>query len=1094
MKNIFQLFLLLILTTPIYSQIKNIGDIPFINNYSSETFKAGRQNYCGVQDQRGLLYFANSDGSVLEFDGQNWNKIRVSDVGAVTSLCVDNDNTIYVGGKNMIGYLKPTKNGSLVFQSIKQKIPKQYTDFREIWDIFITEDSTIFFQTFDMIFLYKNDSITVLPIENYFADGLFLMSYQINKKIYTYVKYKGLYILENNDLKFIEKSKIINNSFSRGIVDYKQDSLIIFTWFDGAFTMKDGKIKKKTTPIDNIITNNLYKVISFKNKYYGFQLYSGGLLITDKDFNIIQLINSNNGLEDGRINSAFFDNQENLWLSKENGIASIYLFSPFSSFTRNYGFDNESTSFSSKLYNNVLHIATSSGVYYKKWVNFEDKTNHKVFQQIENESGNIKTNFLNVIDNKLTAASDGGLYEIDNYKANYSLNLENKKAVRGIKIFRIPQEDPNTLIGLADVIYVFKKINDKWVLSHDVQDIGGSYLEQDKNGFFWISDVTLGVYKVKFDANFDNITTTSFDTINGLFGLPNQTNNKVFKIDDEVIFSTNNGLYKYDETNNNFYPYEELNSIIGDSAIIDYISKDTHGNIWYKEKCETKNQTSWELNLLKNTDSGYVKINKPFRPFISKIFSFDQISDSEYIIGGTNGFIHYDTKITNNYDIKFPAFIRSVKILTKNSIIFNGSFVSKDSSIAFTQDPDDILTIPHKYGDLRFTFSGNYYQSPDKIEYKYFLEGNDKKWSEWTTENYKDYSNLKQGEYKFQVKARNIYLIESTTASYEFIIQPPWNQTILAYICYFILGGLLIWLIVYWYTRRLRLQKEYLEDQVKQRTKEIEQQNDEIKSQRDKLADQNEEIQKINKDITSSIEYAKRIQTAMLPLDSNIQTHLKNYFILFKPRDIVSGDFYWFAHKNEKTFIAAVDCTGHGVPGAFMSMIGAEILTSIVTNEKISDAAEILKRLNKYVRNALKQDTSENQDGMDMALCVIDEKNKTVEFSGAKNPLFIIDSKGEFSKIKGSRQSIGGYQFGEFEKHKIEYTSPSWFYIFSDGYADQFGGKDQSKFMIKQFKDLLLKNHKKTMEEQQKILDNAINNWMISTRQTDDILVIGFKL
>ncbi|MBN2892577.1 MAG: SpoIIE family protein phosphatase [Bacteroidales bacterium] len=1100
MKKLFQIFFLVILTLPSFSQIKNLGEIPFINNYSPETYSGARQNWIAVQDQRGLMYFGNSDGSVLEFDGQNWNKIKVSETEtSITALCVDNKNVIYVGGDNEIGYLHPTSNGSLVFKSLSDKIPDDHKDFQKIWDIFVTEDSAIFFQTFDEIFLYKNDSITVLPIENYFPEGLFLISYQVNGKIYIYTKYKGIYELANNDLKFIVESEIINNSYLRTLLNYKQDSLLIFTWFDGAYTMKDGKITPKKTPIDSIIDRNLYRAISIKDDYYAFQLNDGGILITDKEFKIIQFITSQNGLQNDKIYRATLDNQENLWLCTDNGISTVYLFSPFTTYNQFNGFENESTSFSSKLFNNILYIATTSGVYYKKWTDYENKIKKADFTQIKNPSGNIKTEFLDIVDNKLIAASANGLFDIENFTAIYFLAEGTDRAVRGVKIFRVPKEDSNTIIGLSQAIFIYKKNNGKWTLSHDIQqiyeqDIYGEYLEQDENGYFWISNKNQGVYKIKFDQYFNQITeATVFDTIHGLNGLPSQENNKIFKIDNNLYFSTKEGLYKYNPSNNNFSPYDELNDVIGTNVSVRFINKDSHGNIWYKEETTNNDEMNWELCYLKNTDSGFVKIREPFLPFKNKIFFFDQLSENTYLIGGPNGFVHYDETIENNYAIEFPAFIRSVKILNSDSIIFNGAFITKDSLVGSEQLLSQIPILEYKNGNLRFTFSGTYLQSPDKIEYKYFLEGNDQKWSEWTSENYKDYSNLKPGEYKFQVKARNQYLIESTIASYEFVIKPPWYLTILAFIGYFVLAGLLIWLIVFWYTRRLRLQKEYLEEQVKLRTQEIEQQKEEIESQRDQLAEQNEEIQKINKDITSSIEYAKRIQTAMLPLNSTIQKHLKEHFILFKPRDIVSGDFYWFSKREDKAFIAAVDCTGHGVPGAFMSMIGAEILTTIVSNKGVSDASEILELLNKYVRTALKQDTTENQDGMDMALCVIDEENKTVEFSGAKNPLFYISNE-EITKIKGSRQSIGGFQFGEFERHTIKYSSPTWFYIFSDGYADQFGGDDHSKFMIKRFKDLLLEIYQKPMEEQKEILDKAVTNWMETTRQTDDILVIGFKL
>jgi len=1066
--------------------------------YSPKEYNASRQNWIGVQDARGLIYFGNANGTVLEFDGQNWTSIKISE-SSITAINVDKDNKIYIGGKNTIGYLTPAVNGSLIFKSLKNKLPQSYQNFDKIWDIFITYDSTIFFHTYDEIFLFKNDSVQVLSINDYYSKGLFLMSFQVNDQIYVYTKYKGLFELINNKLVFIKSSSITANSMARAILPYKKGK-IIFTWFDGAFYFNKNKLTKIETPIDSLILNNTYRVIDIRNKYFGFQLYSGGFLITDKDFNIIQFFKSPNILNNDKIYRSFIDNQDNIWFCTDNGIASVYLFSPFSFFGAPYGFDNESTCFDAILFQDKLFTATASGIFLKNWNKTENKFNTKKFVLVDNDK--IKTHVLDTVQSDLFAATSSSLFKIVpmsealldstslKFKADYIL----KK--RAVKAFTITNTDSNTIIGISRAIFIFKKKYNKWTYIKDFQNFSGTHIAQDKENYFWISDPLSGVYKIKFDSNYENILESVIfsETDSSLAGLPYGKNIRIFKINNQVIFTTKKGIFKFNHNKNEFVADTFLNKIIGKKNII-FIYEDSDKNIWFKEQIDKNNTSTWKLRELLKNDTGYTLISKPLLFLKNNIFSFNQISENEFIIGGISGFTHYDNSIPYPEEKQFPAFIRSVKISGTDSIIFAGTFVDKDSTVLFEQSPNSIPELKYKYRNLRFTFSGSFYKSPKKIQYSFYLEGNDKRWADWTKENYKDYSNLKQGTYTFWVKAKNEFDTISSISKYSFVIKPPWYFTILAIIIYSILGALLIWLIVYLYTRRLRMQKINLENLVKQRTKEIEQQKHEIEAQRDQLADKNDEIQKINKDITSSIEYAKRIQTAMLPLQENIAKHLKDYFILFKPRDIVSGDFYWFTQKKDKTYIAAVDCTGHGVPGAFMSMIGSEILTTIVNNKGIEDPAEILEYQNKYVRKALKQDTTENQDGMDMALCVIDKKNKTLEFSGAKNPLFIIQN-GELTKIRGNKQSIGGYQFDSFIKHTINYKSPTWFYIFSDGYADQFGGPNEKaeKFMIKKFKTILLNIYQKPMNEQKEILDNEIKDWMKNVRQTDDIIVIGFKL
>lgn len=266
----------------------------------------------------------------------------------------------------------------------------------------------------------------------------------------------------------------------------------------------------------------------------------------------------------------------------------------------------------------------------------------------------------------------------------------------------------------------------------------------------------------------------------------------------------------------------------------------------------------------------------------------------------------------------------------------------------------------------------------------------------------------------------------------------------------------------------------------------------------EELEQQKLELESKNEDITASINYARRIQSAILPHQETIRRALPDSFIFFKPRDIVSGDFYWFSIKNRKIIIAAVDCTGHGVPGAFMSLISNNLLNETVNQRGITDAGRILYALNSGIEYALKQRETFVQDGMDMSLCVIDEKQQHLEYSGAKNPMVCIRNE-ELYQIDADRMSIGGHSNKvhiRFQKKSLELSpeTPTCFYLFSDGFQDQFGGKKGKKFMKKRFKNLLLENHKKSMPEQQSIISQTFEDWKGTQEQVDDVLVIGFRI
>ncbi|MCU0443996.1 MAG: trifunctional serine/threonine-protein kinase/ATP-binding protein/SpoIIE family protein phosphatase [Microscillaceae bacterium] len=291
---------------------------------------------------------------------------------------------------------------------------------------------------------------------------------------------------------------------------------------------------------------------------------------------------------------------------------------------------------------------------------------------------------------------------------------------------------------------------------------------------------------------------------------------------------------------------------------------------------------------------------------------------------------------------------------------------------------------------------------------------------------------------------------------------------------------------------------EDLEEKVKERTLEVMKQKELIEEQKDL-------IEHKNKNITASINYAKNIQKAMLLTEKEVREILPESFVFYRPRDIVSGDFYWFQSKNEVIYAAAIDCTGHGVPGALMSAIGNNLLDEMFNKLDLEEPDLILNQLSQSVIKALRQAETKNNDGMDMALLKIDRKNQVMEFAGAKNPLIYIQN-GQLFEIKADKMPIGGLWFEDrkeraFTKHIIPLSVdnqpiPTTFYIFSDGFQDQFGGKLKRKYTTTKFKQLLLQIHQLPIEEQEDALLREIEQWMEvgEENQTDDILVIGGRL
>ncbi len=292
--------------------------------------------------------------------------------------------------------------------------------------------------------------------------------------------------------------------------------------------------------------------------------------------------------------------------------------------------------------------------------------------------------------------------------------------------------------------------------------------------------------------------------------------------------------------------------------------------------------------------------------------------------------------------------------------------------------------------------------------------------------------------------------------------------------------------------KNLQEYSEDMEEKVRERTAEVVRQKEEIEKQSEQIAELYEQVK-------DSILYAKRIQEAILPSKDEINDALKQSMVLFRPKDIVSGDFYWFSDKGDLAIIAAADCTGHGVPGALMSMIGSSLLNEIVNEKGITEPAEILMSLKHGVINALNKQSAnsgeQTKDGMDIAILAIPRKGNKIQYAGANNPLWLI-REGEIVETRADRQPVGF--FGDnlntpYTNHEIEVEPNDMVYIFSDGYADQFGGPRGKKFKYSQFKKLLTTITDKPMQEQRDILNTRIEEWMGEEEQIDDILVVGVK-
>lgn len=402
-----------------------------------------------------------------------------------------------------------------------------------------------------------------------------------------------------------------------------------------------------------------------------------------------------------------------------------------------------------------------------------------------------------------------------------------------------------------------------------------------------------------------------------------------------------------------------------------------------------------------------------------------------------------------------------------------------DSIKRFSNIPEN-LNLPYNLNEITIYFSASDWGAPHKIKYHYKMEGISEEWHTTGGENKVVYNYLPEGNYTFHVKAIGASNIWSETLSFKISIQPPWWRTIWAYIAFILLGIIGLGSAFAWRTRNLIQQRKRLENLVDERTSEVVQQK--------------ELVEQKNKEIIDSITYAKRIQRAILPKPKRLRTKLSKAFIMFKPKDIVAGDFYWLEEKGNTILLAAADCTGHGVPGAMVSLICNNTLSRTVREFNYTKPGEILDMVRDILIQSFASSQGVVQDGMDIALVVWDRSNNKIMFAGAHNDLHIVRN-GELITLEADRQPIGTYKFMKpFTTHEFQLEEGDAFYMFTDGFQDQFGGPKGKKFKSKQLLNEILSIQHLAMPDQKRYLNQAFQDWKGDLEQVDDVCLIGVKV
>jgi ligand-binding sensor domain-containing protein len=773
---------------------QNTIGLPQIINFHNNDFKGGSQTWDIKQDAAGRMYFANNEG-LLTFDGTYWKLYPQPNKTILRSIALDN-NRIYAGGQDELGYYTPDSLGILQYTSLKSLIPKQYSTFTDVWEIEVFNQS-IFFRTWDRIFEYKNDAIQTYPAET----GWHIMVKAGNKLI-AQDKQKGLFQFVSNKWQPLGRSNI--DFEITGIVALNEDSLMVSSLERGLHIYANGSITKKITGADkSFISNHIYCLEKINRSEFVAGTTSEGCIVINADGEVVQQIARPEGLQNNNILSVFLDKNNNLWTGLDNGISFIAYNSAIKYIKP--GKPAELSGYSVRVFNNELYIATSDGAYVApiskaaKDLSFSKSE----FRKIENSGG--QTWRLDEVNQELLLGHHNG-----------SFLIRNKQLVQltrdaGAWIF-VPTSSvspsKNILAGTYNGLSMLEYASHDFVNLGELKGMHESlrFLTIDNNNSIWASHPYRGVYKISL-AN--DGRSFGFELFTEKDGLPSTLRNNVFRIKNRVVFATEKGIYEFDAASKKFIPSKQLFGIFGGNSI-QYLNEDAEGNIWF---CEGKKigVVSFNRNK-KHTVTYFPELTGKILSGFEYIYTYDK---ENIFIASNSGIIHLNYKKYISALFKPGILLTQVKLSGKSdSLIFGGYFNQKDDSLA-SLSGQAVLRFPGSNNSFHFEFSSPVFGLQNNIVYSYRLKGYDREWSLPTSKTEKEYTNLPDGSYTFEVKAIDNLGNESETLSYQFVIHPPWYKTVWAYIGYLVLLLTGIYVINKWQKRKFQRQKLRFEEEQK---------------------------------------------------------------------------------------------------------------------------------------------------------------------------------------------------------------------------------------------------------------------------------------
>jgi ligand-binding sensor domain-containing protein len=928
----------------------------YVKNYSEEVYQKDPQNWSICEDNQGVLYFGNYN-CILSFNGEKWLSIPTSNQSNyITALYYNPGDTMYWGGGGDFGYLVSKENGSWESLSLKSKLPEMDQYFSQVWRVFPYQNKIVFF-TQESIFLFDpaQDSLQSLYPQNSFH-----LAFVVQNQLIVRDRSFGLMRFDGREFKNIPGGEAFLNDGVFAMLESMSDSILTLSQTLGYYyylPKDDTILKHDIAENDFIVQQEVMGGFPLDNGDFALITASQGVFIISKRGKVKEQISLQSGISDNDVKWLHQDRYSNIWLATNNGISFVNYASDQSFYLN----DEQSALLGSakmiEAYQGKTYVGTTSGLFLYNGDEFR-------FEAVKGLEENLSA--LCSAPDALFVGTTSALYKLSDHQIERVMNVD----VRSIDY----SEQHHCLYVCGNNgIYILDG-HANWSVKRSYPDLRVNVLKslllKQENSYdeLWLGTYSDGLMHLKIapNAKVEHKTYLDIDGTPGHYVMP-------FKIQGKPAFGMQTGVWE----------------IYHDSTMT---SSENDATVFFVPHSIPALEQSSVFNAIASPNGDLLIYNGNIArldhdaSINTKAFqglNLGKINDIE-ILGNEKLWI------ASNQGITIMDISPKTEEYPKPDIHIDNIYLLPDSLLISRKTPASGLRVGYNFNSFRIDFSSIYTMNGFKAEYSYMLENYDADWSEWSSIPYVDYKQVFEGEYVFKVRSRNIYGVISQTKEIPLKIIPPWYRSLWAYFLYAIGLVLLVVAITRIYVYRLKQKNAQLEVIIKERTREIVEQKDEIEKQRDMITEAHHEIQ-------SSIQYAQRIQAAVLPSEAMQQALIKDYFILFKPRDVVSGDFFWSHNLGDSLVITVADCTGHGVPGAFMSMLGVSLLNDIVGKEKVVEPAQILHQLRSSVIQSLKQDVEGDSnmvnDGMDISLVSINLKTGDLSWAGANNPLYILAKK-----------------------------------------------------------------------------------------------------